>query len=894
MPNLTGGSVIWDFDADSSKLTAGINNAQNQVDDFGRQLDKANRGTQSFASQATNAFDSVSSGLGRLIIGAGTLAATGSFGFISMAKAAYDQVKAVEDASFALRAYERDGNKVNQILSQLVAYARSDLGVLFQREDLFKAAANLRGFGDAAEDVTGHVKILSKGVALGMTTFDELSQIIGRSTQAGKLTAEAYDQLAYRGIVLDASLRGAAIGADQLYKALDGAISDKVLEGRAQTIEGQLIRLQSAFRDLGSDILGVDKNTSQFAKGGLGDTLVSSLGTVRTALKDPALKSSLVGMGENLAKLAKVAIPVLVVAFSFLIQHMSDVVAGFGALNIAFAAAQIGSYATKLVVFVGNILAARGAISAATAAQWGFNAAAAANPIGLIITAAIAVVAALAYLQLRFDIFGKAWQSLQPIIRTVTDFIEYKIERLKQIFGPFAASVSEAFGNRFEKGLTRAKQILADFGISLEFGGAKEGLATLPQAFQHTIDRIGQITKPFIDRAGQIGQEFMNKIAGRTEGQDNATLFDTLNGALDRIEPLFTAIKAALAPVKEQLLLTGEIIKTQIMPAWNAFMETLKPLGEALLPILKGALQGLAVVLGGVAVILIGLTVGFIGFVTAIIGAFANALPYIAQAVEGLIQIFRGVAQILTGVFTLDAGLVLEGFKQLFKGAYDFVSNVLMSLITFISGFIKTIISFFYNLYMALIGGSIIPDIVNGIKNWIGNMVTWFITSISNLVTKVTNFFVNLWKNIEGELSTWPGKIYSWGENIAKSFADGFGKLGDWLKEKITAGLNAAKSFLKGQSPPVAGPFKDIDKWGYNVGNAWVQGLESAVAGVSFQSPTLATRMQSADNAPQTINNGGAKVHIENIYVRKDSDVNAIAKEIGFQVELSPGYTDNG
>lgn len=200
-------------------------------------------------------------------------------------KAAFDQVKAVEEASFALRAYERDGAKVNQILSELVQFARSDMGVLFQREELFKAASNLRGFGDAADKITDHVKILSRGVALGMTNFDELSQIIGRVTQSGQLSAEAFDQLAYRGIILNSSLRGTSISADALYKALANALPEDILAGRANTIQGHFIRFQSALRDVGATILGVDKTTSTFAEGGLGDRFVKGVGAATDALR---------------------------------------------------------------------------------------------------------------------------------------------------------------------------------------------------------------------------------------------------------------------------------------------------------------------------------------------------------------------------------------------------------------------------------------------------------------------------------------------------------------------------------------------------------------------------------------------------------------------------------
>lgn len=212
--------------------------------------------------------------------------------------AAFNQVRAVENATFALRAYEKDGAKVNAILKDLIAYARSDMGVLFQREELFKAASNLRGFGASADTVVDKVKTLSKGVALGMTTFDELSQIVGRATQQGKVSAEIYDMLAQRGIILDQSFRGASKSSEELYKELNRVLPDELLKGRANTIDGLFIRLKSSLRDLGNTFLGVDKETSKFIEGGLGDRFIKAITRFREYLSAPQVKSAINKLAE--------------------------------------------------------------------------------------------------------------------------------------------------------------------------------------------------------------------------------------------------------------------------------------------------------------------------------------------------------------------------------------------------------------------------------------------------------------------------------------------------------------------------------------------------------------------------------------------------------------------
>ncbi|KKL90365.1 hypothetical protein LCGC14_1905370 [marine sediment metagenome] len=109
-----------------------------------------------------------------------------AFGFVS--KMAFDQVNGVEQASLALSAYEKDASKVDAVLKDLLKFARSDLGVLFNRKELFGAAQGLKIMGAKTKNLTGFVKIMARSVGLGVSTFDDLNRIIGRIGSTGRLT----------------------------------------------------------------------------------------------------------------------------------------------------------------------------------------------------------------------------------------------------------------------------------------------------------------------------------------------------------------------------------------------------------------------------------------------------------------------------------------------------------------------------------------------------------------------------------------------------------------------------------------------------------------------------------------------------------------------------------
>lgn len=243
--------------------------------------------------------------------------------------AAFEQVRSVQNATFALKAYEGNAEKVNAVLKDLVSFARSDMGTLFKREELFSAAQTLKIFGQSTETLTDKVKILAKGSASAGAPIQELAMIIGRAAAKGRLDAVDFDMLIERGVGLDRSMRGAAVTSETLFAALDKALPASLLEGRANTIDGALIKTESAFRDLGSSILGVDKDTSQFIKGGLGDTAMKLLGQFTDALKNPEIKNALSIIGQGLAQIGVALVTGLGWAFENILKPVWNWIQGF-------------------------------------------------------------------------------------------------------------------------------------------------------------------------------------------------------------------------------------------------------------------------------------------------------------------------------------------------------------------------------------------------------------------------------------------------------------------------------------------------------------------------------------------------------------------------------------
>lgn len=283
MNNSTVGTIAYIARIDTSKLASDAKTAEkeaNNVADANESAsDRSNKSWSNFAKAGIAAAATATAALGAVIVKAST--------------ASFDQVAAVEQATVGLKAYEKNTDKVNAVLSDLISYARSDLGVLFNRKDLFESAQSMKLNGVATEDLTNNVKILSRSVGLGLGNWKDLNAVIGRTVATGRLSGIEFDQLTQYGFKLDSSLRNTNISAKELFKVLDKGIPVDALEGQATTIQGLGIRINSAFRSIGDAVLGVDADTSKFVQGGIGSMIVAFMDKLPSAIKSitPTLRT---------------------------------------------------------------------------------------------------------------------------------------------------------------------------------------------------------------------------------------------------------------------------------------------------------------------------------------------------------------------------------------------------------------------------------------------------------------------------------------------------------------------------------------------------------------------------------------------------------------------------
>ena len=332
--------------------------------------------------------------------------------------------------------------------------------------------------------------------------------------------------------------------------------------------------------------------------------------------------------------------------------------------------------------------------------------------------------------------------------------------------GASAGATEEAYAT-MEKGLGRSfDKIKAALVVTaIEFGEklapvvakfAEWLIANMPK-IQATVTGAFRVMGRWIRsgvKAWKDIKEALASFSGSAAAGNTVTWFqnigDTIKrfvraipGIWEKFQPVIAGFREALAPALQELA-----------PTWEALMN----LFEAAKPIL-----GVIAALFGA--VLVGRIKMFLGILKGVIKMF-----------RGMVKIITGIMNIIVGIFTLDLQRIQTGFLEVFSGIANIVSGFFSAIIDGVSGFVTGIIDFFKFLFDALVGGSIVPDMINAIIDWFVNLYDSALEWVMLLVNGVKDWFVKL---KDGIIETATNAV-----NLVK---DRFAELRDGVLSRVTA-----------------------------------------------------------------------------------------------------------
>src|SRR6266702_3620560 len=244
--------------------------------------------------------------------------------------------------------------------------------------------------------------------------------------------------------------------------------------------------------------------------------------------------------------------------------------------------------------------------------------------------------------------------------------------------------------------------------------------------------------------------------------------------------PIAQFIAKTLTPYIQQL---GFIITTVLVPAWNAFVKAIQPYLPGLLLLAKivGVIRVAALIIVSVTILLVvGAVLLAIGIFLALVAAVLFASTWVHDKIKWLVD---------------------------------------------------TVVGFFKWLWKMLVGGSIIPDIVNGILSWFGKLKN----ELNVIVSFIIKWISDQWNNLVKAAT-------SWGQGIINNLLAGLKAAWQQVVDWFTGALAWLKGLWPG-SPVKHGPLMGYTDWGFMFGMGIADGIRRSVPHVQSASALLAASM---------------------------------------------------
>lgn len=444
----------------------------------------------------------------------------------------------------------------------------------------------------------------------------------------------------------------------------------------------------------------------------------------------------------------------------------------------ALAGALAGFLAFKAITTIQSIITGfKSALLTVKGAVLAFNAAIAANPLGALVVAITAVVAALVWFFTQTETGKQIWSAF-------VDFVVGLWNGLVEFFSGLWATISEGAINLWNGAVEVWNSVIE--GIKIAWNGIVEffvalweGISSTATAAWTTItETVMAIVQPFID-----------------------VFMSIWNGMKDGLGQIFEGIKTIFSGA-------WELIKSIVMGAVLFIIDLVtldfKKMGEDLGLIWESIKSAISMIWDGICTYFSGIISTIIGYFTGAFEGLKTFLSGIWDSIKATAEaMWNAICQAILGIidaFVASAKSLWEGFKSFMSGLWE--------------GIKSTAIGMWEGIKSGL--GSIFDGIVTGAQKAWDTMKN----GVKDLCSGIKGFFsglanINLWDAGKAILDGFLGGLKS-AYNGVKNFIGG---IADWIrKHKGPISYDrrllipAGKAIMGGFDASLQNSFKDVQR----------------------------------------------------------------------------------
>lgn len=438
------------------------------------------------------------------------------------------------------------------------------------------------------------------------------------------------------------------------------------------------------------------------------------------------------------------------------------------------------------------------------------------------------------------------WAGLgQGLLDGLTGTAQFLAEQVRSIdWGDIASSIWSGIG----EGLSTVGDLAGkagNVGANILAFVAEQVTAVDWTEVSHTvINGIGDGLSTAATSATDLGTKLVSAVrtsaettdwssVGATIQEKIGTAFSGLSGFATSFEPiqqLVTWIQTNVLPV---LSTVAEFILSRLTPTfdtWKASIQeivaTIQVQAGPLFQQLRETLVSIAPIaavlgaaLGVLAAILVGALLVALNTLANIIGAvLPTVFKILINTIQTWLAIIELVADVVVNMVKLVNALLKGDFAGAWKAAKTLVTETVDNIIAVIKGLltqpvlfiqlmVDAIIALFTGLWHSLVGGSIVPDMVNGIIDW-----------FAQLPSRAAEFIADMVARVLGYMAQFALDMLTKGGEAIQGVADG-------MRGMLFAVLGAGGEIISG----ITGLFSGAINWLVQAGKNVMQGLVNGV-----------------------------------------------------------------
>lgn len=840
--------------ANVSALQAALKTAQASVKNFSSNVGKKLVGN---AANLKDAFSQAGGFIESTLKRVAAVAVGGSFGLMSFVKSASE----LQSLRSSFESLTGTVEATNVVMKTLYQYGKE---TAFDNKSIQATAKMFLANGVAVQDLMGWMRNLGDLAGATGADLQGLALPITQAIGTGKMMTQDWYQIINQGAggfkkyiiaamgaghsikTFGDDLSKGKVTADVLRKALqmasaEGGMAFQGAIKQSRTFNGRMSNLLETITNVGMKIVGVDAATGQVKAGGVFDKI------------SKAVEDATNWLEENKDTVQKVADTII-----------NNLVPALTSLASAWAIMKVGSGITGAIKQVNEykkgIEGTAGAFKILSVALTG-------NPMMLWAVAIAAVVSALVFLQMKFNIFGKAAEWIK---NTWNDSIN-SIKGFLESAGNTVKSIAESVGKFFDD----AKKAVSDFGQAVadwfitKFEEAKKIASDVFNAVTKWINDnktllinlgivIGTIVLP---KLVQIGIEAAKSFAVMAKNAAVKGAGMAAEIAKSLAKTVVSATVNAGKMAVQGAIAFGSWIKNAAIASAGAIKNFVLMSGKAVIHAGIMGVQGAiafgkwtagAVVMGAKAVA----TFVMMGVQALVAGARIAASWLMAMGPIGaIVAVVAGVvALIIANWDTVKKWLTdfWNGVVAAAQGAWNGIVAAFNAVVGFFSGLFQGAWNAIVAVWNAMVG--FFADVWNGIVIIFSAVVGWF----GGIFAGAWNIIVSVWNAAVG----WFGGVWNGIVGVFAGVAGWFGSIFRGAWNAITGIFGGLAGFFGGIWNTITGMFGRLGSF---VGNAIGGAVRGAVNGALSMVERMANGFIGMINGAIGLINKIPGVHIGNI-----------------------------